>query len=296
MNPQKIFVFLSPARLLLFIICFSTLIFNSSCAFKRVSHSKNITFLPANSIPTIAAQQLNVFAPKKRKGLKNVLIFVHGGSWNSGKKSTYNFLGNRFARKNIVTVIVDYPLSPGATYKEMAETVAASVKWVKENIFKYAGNPQKIFLSGHSAGGHLAALVSVDEKYLGANSPLKGTILLDAAGLDMYSYLKEENFPEGNVYLNAFTNDQVKWKDASPLYHIHKGMPPMIIYCGGKTYPSIRVGNDRFVAALQPIAPATNYTIVKGKRHIGMITQFLFTGNKMYKEIIQFMNDQVIKD
>lgn len=268
---------------------------NTGCAFKSVTRSKNITYFPADTANHFEAQQLNVFAPKNSNALKDVLIFIHGGSWNSGKKSTYNFLGNRFARKGVITVIIDYPLSPTANYKDMAIATAASVNWVKENIYKYGGDPRKIFISGHSAGGHLAALVAISKDYFGgknSSNPLKGIILIDAAGLDMYSYLKEENLPESNTYINTFTNNPANWKVASPLYQVHTGMPPVLIYTGGKTYPSIRSGNDSFVAAVTPLAPATIYHILKGKKHVPMITQFLFTCNKRYKEIISFMQQQ----
>ena len=214
----------------------------TSCAFKNVHRSKNITYLRADAAINKPAQQLNIFAPAKHKGLNDVLIFVYGGSWNSGRKDIYNFFGTRWARKNVVTVIVDYPKSPKANYDEMALNIAKSVKWVKENVASYGGDPDRIFISGHSAGGHLAALVGIKNDYfmrVGIANPLKGIVLIDAAGLDMYGYLKEEGFEPGNTYLNTFTNDPVQWKAASPMYHLHTDMPPMLIYRGVKKYPSI---------------------------------------------------------
>jgi acetyl esterase/lipase len=239
----------------------STLLFSSlllvtftGCAFKRVTRSKNITYLNADSANHIAAQKLSVFAPHRHDSLKNVLVFIYGGSWNSGKRSLYSFLGNRMARKDVVTVIIDYPKSPAVNYDVMATDAAIAVKWVQENIGHYGGNSNKIFISGHSAGGHLASLIMVRNNYfdkLGIVNPIKGAILIDAAGLDMYGYLKQENFSEGNSYLQTFTNNPATWKEASPLYHLHPGMPPMLIYLGGKTYPSIKVSNEKFVVALK---------------------------------------------
>lgn len=264
----------------------------TSCAFKNVHRSKNITYLPADSATNKPAQTLNIFAPAKPKAPQDVLIFIYGGSWNSGKKEIYNFFGTRWARKNVVTVIVDYPKSPAANYNEMALDITKSVKWVKENIASYGGNPDRIFISGHSAGGHLAALVGIKNDYFmraGIANPIKGIVLIDAAGLDMYGYLKEEAFEPGNTYLNTFTNDPIQWKAASPMYHLHAGMPPMLIYRGGKTYPSIEQSNQRFVAALKPFVPGPDYRILKGKKHVPMILQFFNTSNARYKEIINFM-------
>lgn len=281
-------------NLKIFLVLVSTLLLLTAggCAFKSVTRSKNIIYLSADTTLKRSAQKLNVFAPQKRGPLKAVFIFIHGGSWNSGKKSLYNFLGNRMARKNVVTVIPGYPKSPQANYDEMATDVSIAVKWVKENIEQYGGDPDKIFISGHSAGGHLAALIMVSNKYFdkqGITNPIKGTILIDAAGLDMYGYLQNENFPEGDTYLQTFTTNPVTWKDASPIYHLHKGMPPMLIYRGGKTYPSIEVSNEKFVTVLKSLGYQPGYHILKGKRHIPMISQFLNSGNQRYKEIIEFM-------
>ncbi len=264
----------------------------SSCAFKSVHRSKNITYLPADNIYNKPEQKLNIFAPKKSAELKNVLIFVYGGSWNSGRKEIYSFFGNRWARKDVVTVIIDYPKSPKAGYDEMAIDVATAVKWVKENIKTYGGDPNKIFISGHSAGGHLAALIAIKKDYfnhVGIENPLKGIILIDAAGLDMYGYLKSENFEAGNTYLNTFSNNPKVWKEASPLYFLHNDMLPMLIYRGSKTYPSIETSNEKFVAALKGFVPQPNYTILNGKKHVPMITQFFNTSNDRYKEIKAFM-------
>ncbi len=275
-------------------VIFSTLLILifSGCAFKRVARSKNITYMGADSAHNKAAQKLNVFAPRKHTSLKEVLIFIHGGNWNSGNKSMYSFLGNRMARKDVVTVIIDYPKSPLANYNEMATDAAKAVKWVKENIEQYGGDPKKIFISGHSAGGHLAALITVRNEYfkrIDIESPIKGAILIDAAGLDMYGYLQKENFPDGNTYLQTFTTSPDTWKAASPLYHLHTGIPPMLIYRGGNTYPSIEASNEKMVAALKTMGYSPAYHILKGKRHVPMITQFLNSGNQRYKEIIAFM-------
>ncbi len=217
---------------------------------------------------------------------------MHGGSWNSGNKNLYNYLGSRMARKGIVTVIPNYPKSPAADYEEMALDIAAAVKWVKENIHTYGGDSNRIFISGHSAGGHLAALVTIKEAYfknLKIPGAVKGLVLIDAAGLDMYGYLKEENFAEGDTYLNTFTNNPEVWKQASPIYFLNDNMPPMLIYRGGKTYPSIIKSNEKFTDSLKKYRAEFTYHIQPDKKHVPMIIQFFNTSNKRYKEIASFM-------
>lgn len=267
----------------------------SGCATKPIKKNKNITYLKANPVSKITNQQLNIFTPRASGTLHEVLIFIHGGSWNSGDKSQYSFLGSNFARKGIVTVIIDYPLSPTATYKEMADASAQAVLWVKNNIHAYGGDPNKIFISGHSAGGHLAALISIKEDYfknLNVKNPVKGVILIDAAGLDMYGYLQAESLPESHTYLQTFTSNPATWKAASPLYYLHPNMPPMLLYRGENTYPSIQKSTEKFVTALKTYVPAPQYYVLKGKKHIPMITQFIYPWNPLYQEIITFMRAQ----
>ena len=271
---------------ILFILLFT------GCAFRSISTHKNIVYTQnKNGIPP---QQLNIFFPDKKQALKEVIVFIHGGNWNSGNKSQYTFLGSRFARKGVVAVIIDYPLSPDATYSDMGNAAAEAVLWVKQNISRFGGNPDKISVSGHSAGGHLAALIAVKEEYfkrLDAQNPIKGVILIDAAGLDMYGYLKEQQYQPGNTYLKTFTNLPESWKEASPLYHLHSGLPPFLIYQGEKTYSSIAASNKKFISALKPLAPATTFKVLPDKKHIGMITQFLNPWNPLYDEIIMFLQN-----
>lgn len=276
--------------IILFILSGAFLLTLSGCTFSGNKAHKNITY--AQGSGKIPDQQLSIFEPKKPGTPKQVLIFIHGGNWNSGTKSQYNLIGRNWAQKKVVYVIIDYPLSPDATYREMADYTARSVKWVKDNIAAYGGDPDRIFLSGHSAGGHLAALVSTDDRYfqkLGIENPVRGLILIDAAGLDMYGYLLEEKFPNGNTYLKTFTSDPKNWKDATPLYHLHKNMPPMFILRGEKTYPSIIASNEKFIKAVQEFSPETPYKIQENKKHVPMITQFFNPWNKRYNTILHFM-------
>jgi acetyl esterase/lipase len=239
-------------------------------------------------------KQLNVFAPKKADGSNNVLLFIHGGSWESGNKDIYNFLGARLARKGIVAVIIDYPLSPDYQVHDMAKASAHAVKWTKENIKTYGGSPDKIYVSGHSAGGHLASLISVRDEYfdtLGVGNPIRGTVLIDAAGLDMYWFLKEMNYAPGTEYLRAFTDNAQVWKDTSPIYFLDEKDPPMLIMMGGKTLPGIEKTTERFLEEYKKIEPKPNFHLQKGKKHKPMIVQFIYTPSKVYTWIEEFMEE-----
>ncbi len=261
----------------------------SGCAFRRVTTTRDITYQPVNLSKGTEAQKLDVYAPKKTPERSPVLIFVHGGNWNSGNKNLYKFLGKRLARKKITAVIISYPLSPGANYQQMETAVRNAVQWTRQNIGSYGADANQLFLSGHSAGGHLAALVGLRQDTVAAQRLVKGLVLIDAAGLDMHGYLHEAKFSAGHTYLKTFTADSTNWKDATPLFHFHQNMVPMLVYMGGKTYPSIQKSTARFLAEAKAFNPAPVYHLQKGKHHIPMILQFFWTWNPRYKQIKTFM-------
>lgn len=240
-------------------------------------------------------KQLNVFAPKNRNYTYPVLLFIHGGSWRSGNKELYTRLGKRFARRKVVMVIMDYPLAPDYKVNVMAKASARGVQWVHDNIAVYGGDPEQIYVSGHSAGGHLAALVAVRDEYfdtLGISNPIAGAVLIDPAGLDMYSYLIESNIAPGTSHRRAFTDDPEVWKDTSPMYHLHGEMPPMMIMVGGRTEPSIPIGVNRFREAYKPFDPQPLYYFQKRKKHIPMIVQFLYTPSRVFKWVLDFVHQK----
>ncbi len=255
---------------------------------------KNIPYQKENASTQLSRQYLNIFTPSEGQPLSNVFVFIHGGGWDSGSPSLYSFLGRKLARKGVVTVIISYPLSPEAQYPQMGMASARAVKWVKENIDQYGGDPNGIFAAGHSSGGHLAALIALNNNYfnsLGIPNPIQGVILIDAAGLDMYSYLKRKSFDESHTYINTFTSDPENWKDASPIYYIDEKMPPLLIYRGGNTYESIERSTEKFIDSLKTYNPDPNYRVLDRLDHIAMIAQFIFSSNLLYDEFINFMRN-----
>ena len=273
MNIFKILILLSSTLLL------------TACASKKIS---NISYLKSSKALVESFPELNIFKTRKSKN-NPVVIFIHGGSWNEGNKKIYGFLGRNFAKKGIVTVIPNYTLSPDGSYDTMAKEVAAAIKWTYENIEKYNGNPDQIFLMGHSAGGHLIALVGTNPKYLENTNLIKGIILNDAAGLDMNSFLEKYPPTKNRNYDVTWTKNPENWKDASPIYFLSEKTPPIFMITGTKTYPSIISQNKDFVEKLNTYQPSVKINY-QSKKHIPMMSQFIFPWNKNYKQIIKFID------
>jgi len=266
------------------------LILLSSCGVLKTQRNKNISYMEATA--TLPQKSLNVFAPKKAKNAP-VLIFIHGGSWHSGKKEIYDFMGNRFAAKGVVSVIIDYPLAPDYQLPAMEKASVLAIQWVKENIASYGGDPNNIYVSGHSAGGHLAALAAIKKgpwAELGVSNPLKGAILNDPAGLDWYWFLTElkEKYNKEDNY-DAFTSDPAVWKAFSPIYFLEGKQIPLLIMEGERTYPGIKLTVERFRKAAEEKAMELDYSFYPKTKHIPMVTQFFFPWSKGYKDVLEFM-------
>ncbi|MDQ7918166.1 alpha/beta hydrolase [Mesonia sp. MT50] len=244
----------------LFFSFLSILLFCSSCAVKKY---KDIPFITSTPKELTA----NIFVPKKKMKLQPVLLFVHGGNWDSGKKETYGFLGRNFAKKGVVTVISEYTLSPQADYKQMTQEVAKSILWIKNNIEDYGGDPQQIYVTGHSAGGHLVALATMDSSYSYGidKKDIAGIILNDAAGLDMYSYLQKNPPTSENHYLSTWTKNPETWKKASPITYMDATTPRVLMYWGSKSYASIIEANQDFYTKLKAFQPQLKSIVLKKK-------------------------------
>lgn len=257
----------------------------------KVKVAKNINYTDKDEV----SRQLNVYYQKDITKAKDVIVFIHGGSWSSGKKDIYWWLGRNFARKGVVTVNINYGLAPDNEFGQMANDCALAVKWVQGHIAAYGGNPERIFLMGHSAGGHLAELINADPRYFQqagiAVNPIKGVILDDAFGLDMKEYMTTAEHDGSYIdFLRTFTSDPLSWEKGSPLHYERYIKNPHLIFYGEKTYPAIQIQSARLQHILQTAGVPSSLQIIKGKKHVGMISQMVLGGNQLYKEIIAFLN------
>lgn len=252
---------------------------------------RDINYLDQKYTEGAQLPTLNIFRPKNAGENNDVLIFVHGGNWDSGSKGLYSYLGRNFARKDVLTVIPGYTLSPRANIKTMTQQITEAIIWTHEHIDDFGGNPDRIFITGHSAGGHLAALATMNPAYLKDSTYIKGIILNDAAGLDMYSYLK--NDPPTNVdhYRTTWTDDEQTWLEASPINYISGRTPPLMVYVGTKTIPSIFKYNELFLIELNKEQPGVK-PILLDKKHSNMVIQYLWPWSKRFDEIKAFMKAQ----
>jgi acetyl esterase/lipase len=208
--------------------------------------------------------KLDLYLPKGHKDFP-VLMFVHGGAWSSGTKNLYGALGHRFAQNGIGTVIINYRLSPAVKHPAHAEDVAKAFAWTHKNIAKHGGHTDQIFLSGHSAGGHLVALLATDETYLKAHklaiSDIKGVMPLSGVYTILPSKLTER----------AFSNDVAACKDASPLSHVNGKHPPCLVIYADKDYAGLPAMAQAFNKKLKGSGCVCDVLEIADRTHISII-------------------------
>lgn len=125
--------------------------------------------------------RLDVFAPERRAS-GPIVLFLYGGAWTSGDRSTYEFVGTALAARGITTVIADYRLHPQVRFPGFVEDAARAYGWVDRHLARVDGGRRPVFLMGHSAGAHIAALLAVDRRWIAAAHAAPPAGLVGLAG------------------------------------------------------------------------------------------------------------------
>jgi len=123
---------------------------------------RNVTYAPH------ARGQLDVYIPRRPAARRPIALFIYGGSWQSGEKAMYAFVGRALAARGIVTVVADYRVYPQVTYPEFLQDNAQAAAFTKQHAREWGADPARFFLIGHSAGAYNVAMLALDKRWLAA--------------------------------------------------------------------------------------------------------------------------------
>ncbi len=167
--------------------------------------------------------KLDVYYPKDTVGASTVIWF-HGGGLEFGQKH----IPEGLKEKGVVVVTVNYRLHPKVKHPSYIEDAAAAVAWTFRNIERYHGDPGKIFVTGHSAGGYLASMVGLDKSYLKKHGldadDIAGLIPFSGHTITHFTIRKEMGIPGEQPIIDRY----------APLFHVRKEAPPMLLITGNR--------------------------------------------------------------
>ena len=169
-------------------------------------------------------QRLDVYQPRSGGGPAPLVVFFYGGSWSSGERADYRFVGEALASRGIVTVVADYRLSPAFRYPVFVQDSARALRWAFEHAADHDADPSRVFVMGHSAGAYNAAMLALDSRWLAAEG-LTPSQLAGWVGLaGPYDFL-----PIGDPKTQVAFNWPGTPPDTQPLAHASRASPPALL-------------------------------------------------------------------
>ena len=208
-------------------------------------------------------QKLDIYLPDTEPGAPSpVLLFFHGGYWVIGHKDLMGFMAPAITTAPALLVPVGYRLAPGAKYPDQVDDCRAALRWVHDNIAGYGGDPSQIYVSGHSAGGHLAALITLQRERL-AEFGLPADVIKGC-------------FPVSGVFdvtetppdrREAFLSSDGDAREASPMYSTAGNTTPFLLEIGSDDFENLRSQHPRMMSALRSERGYVEEMVREGHNH-----------------------------
>jgi acetyl esterase/lipase len=230
-------------------------------------------------------QRLDIYLPPGGATRRPVIVFIYGGSWSSGSKETYSFAGNAFASRGYVTVIADYRLVPEVRFPGFIEDGARALAFVRANIAGYGGDPNRIFLVGHSAGAYNAMMLALDGRYLARVGLPRGAIRAVAGLSGPYDFLPLDQ-PASIAAFGQARN----LAETQPVTFARRGAPRVFLGTGTAD-DTVRPRNtDALAARLSAAGAPATVRKYEGVGHAGTVLALtpFFRGTPVLDDVTRF--------
>jgi acetyl esterase/lipase len=211
-------------------------------------------------------QELDVYVPAEPGAMRPVVVFFYGGSWQTGNRGNYLFVAQALTSRGYVAVLPDYRKYPETAFPGFVDDAAAAVRWTRDHANEFGGDPARIFVMGHSAGAHLAALIATDPRYLASQSMSKAELrgMIGLAG--PYDFLPIQDRKLLDVF-PASTRPE-----SQPINFVTGHEPPMFL-AAGTDDTIVDPGNtDRLAAALRKHGDLVEVKHYDGVGHIRIVS------------------------
>lgn len=214
-------------------------------------------------------QQLDLYIPEGLATRAPVLLFFYGGGWQSGDRADYLAFGQAFASAGIITAVADYRLYPQVKYPKFVEDAATALAFIYDHVARFGGDPNAIFLAGHSAGAFNAVMLASEPGFIAAKGGSLAWIrgVIGIAG--PYNFLPMKD----PIYVDMFHGSNNR--DSMPVYHVDGPRPPMLLVSGSND-KIVGISNTNDMAErLKRFGNEVTVLIYEGVGHIGVIVSLI---------------------
>ncbi|WP_272976801.1 alpha/beta hydrolase [Deinococcus geothermalis] len=233
-------------------------------ALNRVISTRGLKVIPDQRYGPHERNLLDVYAPASAQGAPTVL-FVHGGSWQGGDKAIYRFVGESLARAGYVTGVMNYRLAPQNRYPTYVQDTAAALRWLRDHAGDFGGNPNNLFVVGHSAGAFNAVEAVDNARWLREAGVPVGAVrgVIGIAGPYAYDFRQDSSrvaFPEGS------TPDEVM-----PDRHVRRDAPPHLLLVAANDTTVGPQNALKLEAALKAAGVPVTRTVLPRVNHVTIV-------------------------
>lgn len=231
--------------------------------------------------------RLDIFMPASFDPVP-VIVYFHGGALRMGEKADAYVVASQLSTLGIGVVTPNYRLTPAVMHPAHIEDAAAATAWVMQNIEDYGGDPDSIYLAGHSAGAYLAILLALDAKYLQTHS-LNSNSIRGSIAISPFLYVEETASDRPK---DVWGIDPVQWLAASVSPHIEEGKSPMmLIYASGDDKWRKRQ-NKKFGKAMRALGNDVRVKQVPKRDHMSLISKLNADDDQITELILTFIAKQ----
>ena len=255
-----------------------------------------------NDIPYSSAEKgdrrrsFDLYLPADSGKKPPLLAFIHGGFWllSDDDYRIGPALAENLVQDGVAVALIRYRLAPAHRHPAQAEDVATAVAQLVKDSGKYGFDARRIYLAGHSAGGHLASLVGLDSRYLTRHGVARNSIagIVSISGLYDLNPTWRVTKNQSVAIENTFGKDAALLKQASPFYHIRADAPPFLIISAFRDFPGFALDARRFADALrQAGAKDVQQLMIEGADHFSVV-KFDEENNALRRVVVGFLGAQ----
>lgn len=213
-----------------------------------------------------ARHALDVYVPRQPAGPLPIVVFFYGGSWRQGERADYLFAAEALASRGYIAVVPDYRLYPAVRFPAFVEDGAKAVRWVLDHAAEIGGDPDRVYLMGHSAGAHIAAMLTLNDRYLAAEgiavNRIRGTIVLAGP----YSFYPSRTASVAPIFVHL-ADENV----ARPIVFVDGNEAPMLLLHGGDDDTVFLYNTVDLTKAVRRAGGNIQYIVYPDVGHLGIL-------------------------